>query len=149
MGIGDIFNFGQTIIDKIWPDAGEAERIEISKAELKLKMQQAIQSGDLKELEQLMKVMLAEAQSKDPWTSRARPTFLYVIYVYILAAIPMGVLSAFHPEIATAIATGAKAWLQSIPGELYTLFGVGYLGYNVARSKDKKDLLNKLQRIGK
>lgn len=148
-GIGSVADLIKTGIDKIWPDAGEAERIELSKAELKANLQVALQSGDLKELEQTMKVMLAEAQSNDPWTSRARPSFLYVIYVFILASIPMGVLSVFHPAAAVQIANGAQEWLNAIPGELYALFGAGYLGYNVSRTQDKKALLKDLKGLGR
>ena len=84
-----------------------------------------------------MKAIITEASSADPWTSRARPTFMYVIYVMILCSIPMGILSAFQPTMAVAIAAGMKAWLASIPSELYTLFGVGYVGYVYQRGKEK------------
>ena len=82
--------------------------------------------------------MLAEAQSQDPWTSRARPTFLYVMYLMILWSIPMGVLYAFKPDVAEAVAKGVQLWLEATPAELYTLFCVGYLGYTGFRSWDKK-----------
>ena len=84
-----------------------------------------------------MSAIIAEANSADPWTSRARPTFMYVMYIMILVAIPMGIVSAFRPEIAAAIATGMQAWLKAIPDSLYTLFGVGYVGYVGARSYEK------------
>ena len=79
----------------------------------------------------------------DPWTSRARPTFMYVIYLMILSAIPMGVVAAFDPTMATAIATGMQAWLAAIPDGLWATFGIGYSGYSVARSIDKKNALKK------
>ena len=129
-----IFNFGGKIIDKIWPDktAQEAER-----AKAQLALIQLQQEGEFRTLQTQMSAILAEAQSNDPWTSRARPTFLYVIYIMIFMAIPMGFVSAFNPELATSVASGMKAWLQSIPDELYTLFGIGYLGYAGARSWEK------------
>jgi len=82
-------------------------------------------------------VALAEAQSADKWTSRARPAFLYVVYIFILAAFPMGVLMAFFPSEAKGITAGVKAWLDSIPGDMWALFGAGYLGYGAFRSYDK------------
>jgi hypothetical protein len=118
------------VIDKVFPDPVQAA---IAKAEL-VKLQQ---DGELKELEIRMSAIIAEAQSKDPYTSRSRPSFLYVMYALILAAIPMGVLHAFNPELAVSIATGMKAWLAAIPEELWWLFGVGYLGYTGARTIDK------------
>lgn len=108
---------------------------ERDKAKLQLlKMQQ---DGRLKEVELQMSAILSESQSKDPWTSRARPCFLYVIYIFILAAIPMGVVSAFDGEMAQRIASGVEAWLNVIPESMWGLFGVGYLGYTGARSWDK------------
>jgi len=95
------------------------------------------QEGELKELEVRMSAILAEARSKDPWTSRARPSFLYVMYVMILASIPMGVLAAFRPEAAQAVAAGMRAWLGAVPDALWVVFAVGYTGYTAARSFDK------------
>ena len=84
-----------------------------------------------------MSAILAEANSSDPWTSRARPSFLYVVYVFILAALPFGVLFAFMPGSADAVVVGVKAWLEVIPDAMWTAFTVGYLGYAGARSFEK------------
>ncbi len=73
----------------------------------------------------------------DPWVSRARPGFLYVMYALLLWSIPMGLIAAFRPAIADAIAHGMTAYLGGIPEPLYALFGTGYLGYTVARSWGK------------
>jgi len=99
------------------------------------------QDGELKELQTRMSAIVAEANSNDPWTSRARPSFLYVIYLMILASIPMGILSAFEPAMAIAISEGMKAWLGAIPDSLWTLFGVGYTGYAAARTMDKRSIM--------
>jgi hypothetical protein len=59
----------------------------------------------------------------------------------ILAGIPMGILSVFKPDMSVQIAAGMQAWLAAIPDPLWTVFGVGYLGYTGARSLiDKKSL---------
>lgn len=132
--IGPLVEMGKTIIDRMFPDkvAQAAER-----AQAELALAQLAQDGKLKEMATEMSAILAEAQSPDPWTSRARPTFLYVIYVMILAGIPMGFLAAFKPDFATAVAHGMQAWLSAIPSELYTLFGIGYLGYAGSRTWEK------------
>ena len=39
---------------------------------------------DLQRYEIQMSAIVAEAKSADPWTSRARPSFLYIIYVVII-----------------------------------------------------------------
>ena len=126
------------IVGKLIDDLFETDA---EKAAAKLKLMEMEQGGKLKELETQLSAIVAEGKSADPWTSRARPSFLYVIYIYILAAIPMGILFAFNPEVATAVTTGVQAWLESIPPELLSLFGVGYLGYVGARSYDKGKIL--------
>ena len=132
--IEPISNLFGKFVDKIWPDktAQEAER-----AKAFLALETLRQDGEIKELTAQLSAILAEAQSADPWTSRARPTFLYVIYIMIIFGIPMGFLAAFKPEFASNVAMGMQKWLQAIPGSLYTLFGVGYLGYTGARGWEK------------
>ena len=123
---------GCKIIDKLFPDKTEAEKN-------KLRLMEMQQSGDLKGIELQLSAIIAEAKSADPWTSRARPSFLYVMYAMILSAIPIGILSVFRPEMAVQIGTGMKVWLAAIPDLLWGIFGTGYLGYTVARSAwDKK-----------
>lgn len=78
-----------------------------------------------------------EVRSEDRWTSRARPTFLYVSYILLLWAIPMGILAALHPVMAHNFTQGMAAYFASIPEALYTLFGTGYLGYTAARTWGK------------
>ena len=123
--IAPIFELGKALIDKVFPDK---EKQAAERAQAELALMQAQQNGQLAETAQQMSAILAEAQSPDPWTSRARPSFMYIMYVMILMAIPMGFLSAFRPELATAVANGMKLWLDAIPEDLYVLFGVGYLG---------------------
>ena len=107
------------------------------KAKAKAKLLKLQQEGNLKDMEVRLSAILAEAQSSDPWTSRARPSFMYVIYILILSSIPMGFLFAFYPETADAVTQGFTGWLNAIPDSLYTLFGAGYLGYAGARTVDK------------
>ena len=102
-------------------------------AELSLKIQELETNIETARIS----VMQAEASSSDKWTSRARPGFLYVVYIYILAAFPMGILFAFYPNEARAIVIGVGEWLKAIPDAMWTLFGAGYLGYVGARSYDK------------
>ena len=119
------------VVDKILPDekAKEAAKLEL------LKLQG---SQEIEQINSQLSAIVAEAQSNDPWTSRARPSFLYVIYIFILSSIPMGVLYAASPETANNITAGVTGWLNAFPDQLYTLFGVGYLGYTGARTIDKR-----------
>lgn len=128
--LSGIFSIGTKLIDKIFPDPEQKARAQL---EL-LKMQQ---SGDLDEMKTQLSAIIAEAQSTDPWTSRARPSFLYVVYVLLLWSIPMGVLTIFKPEAAAAFTAGFKAWMLAIPEPVLTLFGVVMTGYVAGRSWEK------------
>ena len=118
------------LIDKLIPDpkARDAAKLEL------LRMQG---SQELETVKAQLSAIVAEAQSPDPWTSRARPSFLYVMYVLLLWSIPMGLLSAFSPTTAEALARGMTAYLAALPEPLYALFGTGYLGYTAAREWGK------------
>ena len=82
-------------------------------------------------------VIVDPAGKADPFTRRARPTFLYVMYALILLALPIGLVAAFSPATAAAINHGIAAYLRAIPEPLYALFGTGYLGYMAARQWGK------------
>lgn len=135
LGIGKTISSAiDTVADKFFVDAKDKEAFKLKALELQ-------QQGEFKSQEIQLSAILAEAKSKDPWTSRARPSFLYVMYIMILSSIPMGILSVFKPAAATQVAEGMKAWLAAIPADLWWVFGVGYLGYTGARSfVDKKTL---------
>lgn len=118
------------LLDKIIPDprARDAAKLEL------LKLQG---SQEMDVLRVQLSAIVTEAGSTDPWTSRARPSFLYVMYAIILWAIPMGLIASVRPEMAKAIATGMNAYLAGIPEPLWALFGTGYLGYTAARQWGK------------
>lgn len=118
------------LLDKLIPDprARDAAKLEL----LKLQGTQ-----DLDAVRLQLSAVVAEAQSVDPWTSRARPSFLYVMYTLLLWSIPMGLIAAVNPAMALAIGKGMTGYLAAIPEPLYALFGTGYLGYTAAREWGK------------
>lgn len=119
-----------SIIDKLIPDKTARDKA-------KLELLQLQGSQEMQLLQTRLSAIVAEANSHDPWTSRARPSFLYVMYAMILWALPMGLIAAFRPEAATSIAQGMNTYLNGLPEPLYALFGTGYLGYTVARQWGK------------
>ena len=119
-----------SIIDKVIPDKAARE-----KAKLELIRLEGTQEMEI--VEARLAAIVAEAQSADPWTSRARPSFLYVMYVMILFSLPMGLVACFSPQAAHDIGSGITAYLNGLPEPLYALFGTGYLGYTVARQWGK------------
>jgi hypothetical protein len=135
-GIGAVSDFLGKVADKIWPDkiAQEAERNKFILATSEL-----ANAGELEKLKMSLSTILAEANSTDPWTSRARPSFMYVMYVMILSSIPVGIIYAFFPAQVMNGISGMKLFLQAIPDALYALFGVGYTGYTVMRTVDKRN----------
>jgi hypothetical protein len=134
VGIDDAVAGASKLIDdainKIWPDPNDA-------AQAQATIIRATSEAALASLQQQMSVMLAEANSTDKWTSRARPSMMYVMYVMILASIPMGVLFAFDANHADLIAKGLQKWLAAIPDSLWQLFTFCFLGYSGSRTMEK------------
>ena len=119
------------VIDKVFPDPEAAAK---AKAELMVLEQE----GALKETEQQLSAIIMEAKSADPWTSRARPSFLYLMYFIILMTFVGGILGIWWPEAVTTAGQNIANLLAAIPEELWWLFGTGYLGYTGARTLDKR-----------
>ena len=124
------------LLDKLIPDPRARD-------EAKLKLLELQGSQEMEATRTQISAIMAEAQSADPWTSRARPSFLYVMYALLLWAIPMGLIAAVQPAMAKDIANGMNAYLNGIPEPLYALFGTGYLGYTAARQWGKAKGLEK------
>lgn len=128
--LGGILDIGGKLIDKLIPDPA-------AKAKAQLDLLQLQRDGQLKELEISMSAILAEAQSNDPWTSRARPSFLYVMYSLIILCFVGGIIGIWFPAQVAQAAANIQLLLAAIPEQLWWLFGTGYLGYTAARSFDK------------
>ncbi len=128
--ITSLFTIGSKIIDKIFPDPEQ-------KAKAQLELLQMQQNGELTMVQTQLSAIIAEAKSADPWTSRARPSFLYVVYILLLWSIPMGVLTIFKPEAAASFTLGFKGWMEAIPESIIVLFGTVMTGYVVSRGYEK------------
>ena len=129
--VSGILDIGRGIISRIFPDPQER-----AKAELELlKMEQ---SGELTEMATRIDVIKAEASSDDPWTSRARPMFLYTFYVVLLSLVVVApVVGVVFPEQMGSFFLNVGRGFQAIPEELWTTFTLGFLGYATARSYEK------------
>lgn len=126
----DIIGGAFKLLEKAIPDPAARDAA-------KLALLQAEQNGELDEIKTQLSAINTEGASADPWTSRARPAFLYVIYTLILASLPMAVIYAYSPETAKGLIEGFNLWLKAIPQDFIQLFGIGYLGYTGGRSFDK------------
>ena len=128
--ITSLFTIGSKIIDKFFPDPEQ-------KAKAQLELLHMQQNGELTMVQTQLSAIIAEAKSADPWTSRARPSFLYVVYILLLWSIPMGVLTIFKPEAAASFTLGFKGWMEAIPESIVVLFGTVMTGYVVSRGYEK------------
>ena len=123
--------FGK-VLDKVIPDPAQ-------KAQAAIEMERLKQSGEFKELDSAMQAILAEANSQDPWTSRARPSFMYVSYFILLAlVIAAPIIGVFKPAEMKAFFENVKFGFEAVPEALWWTFSAGYLGYTTARTYEKK-----------
>ncbi len=130
MTISGLFAVGGKLIDKLFPDPEQREKARLELLRLE-------QAGELDAMKVQLSAIIADAQSADPWTSRARPSFLYVVYALLLWSIPMGVLTVLAPAHAGAFVLGFRAWMEAIPEPVLALFGTVMTGYVIGRSWEK------------
>ena len=128
--IGGLIEIGGKLLDKVIPDPAERDK---AKAKL-IELQQA---GKFKEIDARMSAIVTEAKSDNWLTSAARPMFMWVMYVMILASLPAAYFYIEYPEETKQAITGMRLWLDALPSDMWLLFGAGYLGYTTNRSNDK------------
>ncbi len=118
--IGSILDFGSTILNKIFPDAGDREKAKLRLAELAA-------NGELAELEGSLKVMLAEMNGN--WLQRSwRPILMLTIIVIVANNYLLyPYMSLFWNE----------APKLELPAQLWSLMELGLGGYVVGRSAEK------------
>jgi len=130
--VGGLFDVGSKVIDRLFPDPEQ-------QAEAKRELQKLEQEGELEHMSVRLSAIMAEANSEDPWTSRARPSFMYVFYLVILFLVIIAPLvGVFYPEQMTLFFDNVSKGFKAIPEELWATFTAGYLGYGAFRSYDKR-----------
>lgn len=119
------------LLDKLIPDKAAASKAKFELAQLE-------QQGELEAAKVQLSAILAEAQSADKWTSRARPSFLYVMYAFILMhGLVLPLLAAFFDLPLASVYASMKNGLEAIPEGMWWTFATGYLGYTTARQIGK------------
>lgn len=128
---GPLFELGEKFIDKLFPDPA-------AKAKAMQDMMALQQQGELKELETRMSAILAEANSSDPWTSRARPTFMYMFYLVLLILVIVAPFAGifFQAEM-KQFYINVSLGFNAIPEAMWWTFTTGFLGYAGARTYEK------------
>jgi hypothetical protein len=123
-----LFDVATGIIDKLIPDP-------VAAAEAKLKLLELDQQGRLGELQLQMSAIVAEANSQDPWTSRARPSFMYLFYIIIIFMVMAApILGVFFPEKMDLFFMNVSKGFNAIPDALWMTFSAGFLGYSASKT---------------
>ena len=131
IALGTVLSIGTKLIDKVIPDAAQ-------KAQAQLELMKLQNSGDLEETRLQLSAIIAEAQSPDPYTSRARPSFLYVFYVIVIFLVIIApIIGVFFPEQMTLFFENVAKGFAAIPEPMWWTFTTGYLGYTAARQVGK------------
>jgi hypothetical protein len=127
-GIGTLAKDIRTAITGKEPiDANKAAEIALKVQELESQVESARVS-----------IMVAEASSTDKWTSRARPSFMYVFYVVIICLVLIApFVGVFFPAQMELFYENVAAGFMAIPEAMWATFTVGYLGYVGAREYGK------------
>ena len=105
---------------------------------MQLKLMELDKNSELQELQTRMSAIVAEANSTDPWTSRARPSFMYVFYaIIIFMVIAAPILGVFFPIKMDLFFMNVGKGFGAIPEAMWWTFSAGYLGYAGTKSYEK------------
>jgi hypothetical protein len=127
-GVGSIFEFGTTIINRIWPDAQEAEKAKLSilLAEIDTAHRERMAQAETN---------TAQAQSSNFFVSGARPAMLWCcvfIFAYSYILYPTAVFIVALCD--ASLVVPRLALDEAVWNLIFGLLGLGLIG---ARSYDK------------
>jgi len=129
--VSGLFDIGKNLIDKLIPDPA-------ANAAAQLELMRLDQNGQLTQLQLQMSAILAEANSTDPWTSRARPSFLYLFYgIVVFMVVGAPILGLFFPTKMDLLFMNVNKGFSAIPVELWYTFTAGYLGYSGSKTIER------------
>jgi hypothetical protein len=125
------------VFDRVLPDRMSEEE----KATLANEIRVELIAQENKITQERSHIIQEEAKSKDPWVSRARPTFLWIMYSVIIfnyMFIPLLGMIASFVAIMFGKTFPANVFIPlELPSNLWDLFMYGYLGYVGFRTADK------------
>jgi len=108
-------------------DANKAAELALKAQELEATLEQT-----------KLSIAVAEASSSDKWTSRARPSFMYVFYFLLMSLVIIAPLvGVFFPNQMEQFYKNVAAGFAAVPDAMWATFSVGYLGYTAARQYGK------------
>ena len=112
------------IFTRIFPDP-------VKRAEAQAELIKAESEGRLGNLRTRIGAIISESQSRDHWTSRARPGYFYVFYAYLLNGLIVGYLGIFFPGAVDRFIESLIKYLSALPPEYLAIFVAGFLGYEI------------------
>lgn len=90
------------------------------------------------EREKRYSIISAEANSKDMYIARARPTFMYIFYFLIISLVIVApFFGVFFPEEMKQFYANVGAGFNAIPDALWATFVAGFSVYTTARTYEK------------
>jgi hypothetical protein len=144
-GVGKIVSSADSVLKNLFTSEDEKKKNETALTGITLAAAQAekeiaadLEKAFLEDNKDLRRQITVELQSKDPYVRRARPTFNYVFFVVLITNyifIPIYQLIA-----------GKTLGPIDLPTQLWTVFGVGFIGYGYLRTVEKTG--KKLPKIG-
>lgn len=126
--VAGVFDIGRDLIQKLVKDPAQA-------AEMQLKLVELDQQGELSKLQLQMSAILAEANSSDPWTSRARPSFMYLFYaIMAFMVIVAPIIGVVYPEKMELFFINVGKGFTAIPEAMWWTFSACFTGYSVSKT---------------
>lgn len=127
-GLGSIFDFGTALVNRIWPDAGEAD---------KRKLTQFVSELDAEVRLRLAQVDVAKIEAASPnlFVSGARPALLWCCVLIFFYSYLLYPTAAFVVALCDASLVVPKLALdEAVWNLIFGLLGLGLIG---ARSYEK------------
>jgi hypothetical protein len=144
-GVDTIIGSVGNVLDNLFTTDDEKQKNKIALTQITLAAAQAerelaadLEKAYLEDAKDMRRQLRVELQSQDAFVRRARPTFNYIFYTVLIFNF------IFIPIY--QLITGSSLDVIELPTELWTVFGVGFIGYGYLRTVEKTAV--KIPRIG-
>lgn len=135
-GLDKVVSSVGSVLDNLFTSDDEKEKNKIALTQITLAAAQAekdlaadLEKAYLDDVKDLRRQITVELQSQDAYVRRARPTFNYIFYAVLIFNY------IFIPIY--KVITGQALEVIDLPTELWTVFGVGFIGYGYLRTVEK------------
>jgi len=135
-GLGGIIDSVGNVLDNLFTSDDEKQKNKIAMTQITLAAAQAekqlaadLEKAYLEDAKDQRRQITVELQSQDAYVRRSRPTFNYIFYIVLIFNY------IFIPIF--QVITDDKLDVVNLPTELWTVFGVGFIGYGYLRTVEK------------